>query len=83
LADGLIALSKEFSLGAVRGKGTLLALELGSDAGSKIVNAARDRGLLLNAPRPHCLRFMPALYTTPAEVDEGLTLLRQILKELQ
>lgn len=58
LADGLIALSKEFSLGAVRGKGTLLALELGSDAGSKIVNAARDRGLLLNAPRPHCLRFM-------------------------
>jgi acetylornithine/N-succinyldiaminopimelate aminotransferase len=44
---------------------------------------ARDRGLLLNAPKPHCLRFMPALNTTPAEVKCGLELLRQIFSEIE
>lgn len=83
LAAGLVAISKEFNLGEVRGKGALLALELGSNAGPEIVAAARERGLLLNAPRSHCLRFMPALNSTLAEVDEGLLLLRQILRELQ
>ncbi|HCI14067.1 MAG: acetylornithine transaminase [Gallionellales bacterium GWA2_60_142] len=83
LVAGLVAISKEFNLGEVRGKGALLALELGSNAGPEIVAAARERGLLLNAPRSHCLRFMPALNSTLAEVDEGLILLRQILKELQ
>jgi acetylornithine/N-succinyldiaminopimelate aminotransferase len=75
--------SREFNLGEVRGKGALLALELGRDLGPKVVTRARQMGLLLNAPRPHCLRFMPALNTSPAEVDEGLGLLRQVLKELQ
>jgi len=83
LAEGLSAISKEFDLGEVRGKGALLALELDSNAGPEIVAAARDKGLLLNAPRPHCLRFMPALNGTAVEIDEGLGLLRQILKELQ
>jgi len=83
LANGLIAIAKDFKLGEVRGKGALLALELGSDTGPTIVTAAREKGLLLNAPRPNCLRFMPALNTTPREVEEGLGLLRQIMKELQ
>lgn len=82
LAAGLLALSKEFGLGEVRGRGMLLALELGSNAGPEVVAAAREKGLLLNAPRPHCLRFMPALNSTRSEVDEGLGLLRQVLKEL-
>lgn len=83
LANGLCAVSKEFNLGEVRGKGALLALELGSDAGPAIVIAARNKGLLLNAPRPNCLRFMPALNTTRSEVEEGLGLLRQIMKDLK
>ena len=40
-------------------------------------------GLLLNAPKPDCLRFMPALNTTPEEVEEGLELLRQIFSALE
>jgi acetylornithine/N-succinyldiaminopimelate aminotransferase len=82
LAKGLIDLSKEFNLGEVRGTGALLALELGRNIGPEIVAKARDSGLLLNAPRPHCLRFMPALNITPAEINEGIELLRQVLKEL-
>jgi acetylornithine/N-succinyldiaminopimelate aminotransferase len=82
LADGLVAISKEFGLGEVRGAGALLALELGRDIGADVVTAAREKGLLLNAPRPHCLRFMPALNSTSAEIVEGLSLLRQVLQEL-
>ncbi|HET7832658.1 MAG TPA: acetylornithine transaminase [Gallionella sp.] len=83
LGRGLKDISNEFGLGEVRGSGALLALELNGFEGAGIVNAARERGLLLNAPRPHCLRFMPALNSTLAEVEEGLDLLRQVLKELQ
>lgn len=62
--------------GAVRGRGLLLALDLGRDIGPAVVAAALKRGLLINSPRPHLLRFMPALNVTLAEVDEmaeGLT----------
>ncbi|MTJ79728.1 MAG: acetylornithine transaminase [Telmatospirillum sp.] len=79
LADGLRALSRDLGLGDVRGRGMLLALELGSDTAPGVVERARDAGLLINAPRPHCLRFMPALNTTAAEVAEGLGLLRAVL----
>jgi acetylornithine/N-succinyldiaminopimelate aminotransferase len=83
LAEGLKDISSEFGMGEVRGSGALLALGLNGVEGAEIVTAARERGLLLNAPRPHCLRFMPALNSTLAEVEEGLGLLRQVLKELQ
>ena len=79
LADGLNDLSREFGLGEVRGMGLLLALELGDDLGPDIVLRARDAGLLVNAPRPHCLRFMPALNTTAEEIGAGLALLRGVL----
>ena len=34
-----------------------------------------DRGLLINAPRPDSLRFMPALNVSRDEIDEMLRLL--------
>ncbi len=83
LAAGLLEISQEYALGKVRGSGALLALELGRNIGPEIIARSREIGLLLNAPRPHCLRFMPALNITPVEVNEGLKLLRQVLKEFQ
>jgi len=82
LADGLRSLSREFGLGEVRGHGLLLALELGHDRAAQVVILARERGLLLNAPRAHCLRFMPALNTRAQEVAQGLALLRGVLGDL-
>ena len=79
---GLRALSAELGLGEVRGRGLLWALELGSDCGPEVVRLAQQAGLLLNAPRSHCLRFMPALNTTPEQVQEGLSILGQVLKRL-
>lgn len=79
LSDGLRALSAEFGLGEVRGNGLLLALELGADVAPEAVSRAREAGFLINAPRPHCLRFMPALNTSRAEAEEGLNRLRGVL----
>lgn len=79
LAAGLRAISAEFALGEVRTSGLLLALELGRDIAHDVVIRARDKGLLLNAPRPQCLRLMPALNTTAAEVVTGLGILREVL----
>lgn len=81
-AEKLRGLSRDLGLGAVRGAGWLLALELGHDIAPQVVSLARDHGLLLNAPRPHCLRFMPALNMSSAEVDEGMTILREVLEGL-
>lgn len=39
-------------------------------------------GLLLNAPRPNLLRFMPALNVTREEIDQMIGMLRELLKKL-
>jgi acetylornithine/N-succinyldiaminopimelate aminotransferase len=83
LADGLRELSRRHGLGEVRGAGLLWALELGSDAGPALVQEAHQRGLLINAARPHCLRFMPRLNSTAGEIREGLALLESTLQAVR
>lgn len=83
LQHGLQAIVRDHGLVGERGLGLLRALVLPSDRAPEVVVAAQALtpvGLLLNAPRPHLLRLMPALNITPAEVDEGLALLRQALR---
>jgi len=82
LRQGLQSLSQQWGLGEVRGEGLLLALELGHDRGPVLVQACREHGLLVNAARPHCLRFMPRLNSTEAEILEGLALLNASLAEV-
>ena len=79
LTGALRQLAAKHGLGEVRGRGLLVALDLGREAGAKVVDAARERGLLINSPRPETLRFMPALTTTSAEIDAMLGLLDQAL----
>jgi acetylornithine/N-succinyldiaminopimelate aminotransferase len=79
LATGLAKLAARHGLGEVRGRGLLVALELGREVGAKVVDAARDAGLLLNSPRPATLRFMPALTVLPGEIDEMLGMLDAVL----
>ncbi len=55
-ADGAL---RELGLGAERGMGLLRALELGSDIAADVVSAAREGGLLLNAPRPSASASCP------------------------
>ena len=82
LRQGLQSLSQQWGLGEVRGEGLLLALELGHDRAPEVVQACREHGLLVNAARPHCLRFMPRLNSTEAEILEGLALLNVALTQV-
>jgi len=71
----LRALAAEAGHGEVRGRGLLLALELRGQDAKKVAAAALDNGLLVNAPRPDTLRFMPALTVSRDEIDEMLAIL--------
>ncbi|HEY9106889.1 MAG TPA: aminotransferase class III-fold pyridoxal phosphate-dependent enzyme [Roseateles sp.] len=85
LSAGLQAIVREFNLPGERGLGLLRALVLPSDVAADVVVAAQALepvGLLLNAPRPHLIRLMPALNISAAEMDEGLALLRRALREV-
>ena len=72
LAERLGALSAATGHGGVRGRGLLLALSLTRGDAAKIAETALERGLLINAPRPDTLRFMPALTVSREEVDQML-----------
>jgi acetylornithine/N-succinyldiaminopimelate aminotransferase len=64
LVRRLSDLVSRHALAGERGRGLLRAVDLGRPVASQVVDAARDlspEGLLLNAPRPHLLRLMPAL----------------------
>ena len=69
LAARLRALSERHGELGVRGRGLLLALVLRLERAAAIVERAFEAGLLLNAPRPQVLRFMPALNVTKSEID--------------
>jgi acetylornithine/N-succinyldiaminopimelate aminotransferase len=81
LADGLGMLSVRHGCGGVRGKGLLRALDLKRDIAPEIAARAMERGLLLNAPRPDSLRFMPALTVSDAEIDRMIDILDGVLAD--
>jgi acetylornithine/N-succinyldiaminopimelate aminotransferase len=83
LADGLEGLSHKHQCRGVRGKGLLLALDLGREIGPDVVTAVFQRGLLINAPRPDSLRFMPALTVTHDEIDQMIGVLDATLEQMK
>lgn len=72
LRDGLLRLAHRYGHGQLRGQGLLWGLTLSEDSANAVVNAALNEGLLLNAPRPDCLRFTPALTVSKSSIDEML-----------
>ena len=77
----LTELSQQYQCGEVRGRGLLRALNLQSEIGPQVVELARHRGLLINAPRTDTLRFMPALTVMRQEIDRMIAILGEVLKE--
>jgi acetylornithine/N-succinyldiaminopimelate aminotransferase len=70
LESELQRVSARHGLGTIRGRGLLLALDLKRPIAPAIVATALEDGLLLNAPRPDALRFMPALNVSRDEIVE-------------
>lgn len=86
LSEGLLALSSKWGMQGERGEGLLRALIMDREEGAAIVETARDmgpEGLLLNAPRPTLLRFMPALNVTEKEIDQMLTMLDDVIAKVR
>ncbi len=81
LIKRLREMAPEFGFSNIRGLGLLVALDLPGENAAKVVEACFDEGLIVNAPRPASLRFMPALNVSNAEVDEMVTLLARGLRK--
>jgi predicted acetylornithine/succinylornithine family transaminase len=64
----------------VRGRGMLLAISLDRDCSAEIVDACRQRGLLVNNVRPNALRFMPPLIVTDDEIDRASDILEEAIR---
>ncbi len=80
LCHGLAELSEKHGLSGVRGRGLLLALDLKPRTdGFGLVEKGLAHGLLINAPAPNALRFMPALNVSDSEITEMLERLDQLL----
>jgi acetylornithine/N-succinyldiaminopimelate aminotransferase len=75
-------ISARHGLGNVRGNGLLLALDLTHPFSAAIVAEALEDGVLLNAPRPDTLRFMPALNVTREEIVSMIDCLDAILTKM-
>ncbi len=82
LTEGLAALSAKHGMGTVRGRGLLQALDLGAPVANQVAAAALEAGLILNAPRPDSLRFMPALNVSCGEIDEMLKILDMVIGQI-
>lgn len=82
LRKRLEAISTRYGLGEIRGYGMLLGLDTVTAIAPNVVGAALDRRLILNAPRPSTLRFMPSLTVTKDEIDHMEDILDGILGEI-
>ena len=59
----------------VRGRGLLLAVQFDRDLAQAVLEAALERGLLLNAVTPSAIRLMPPLVIGEAEIDHAVAIL--------
>jgi acetylornithine/N-succinyldiaminopimelate aminotransferase len=82
LTQTLADLAEEWGGCRARGQGLLHALVLDQPVAEELSEAARRQGLLVNAARPHILRFMPQLRVTAGEIRELGELLRRARKQL-
>ena len=66
----------------VRGKGLLIAIELlDDDVTSSINSKCLDKGLILNVTHGNIVRIFPALNISKKEMEEGLKIFENALKE--
>jgi acetylornithine/N-succinyldiaminopimelate aminotransferase len=81
LVRGLKQLAARFNfVREVRGEGLMLGLDLSVD-GAPFVEAALERGLIVNCTHDHILRFLPPLNVRPAHVKEFLSKLESVFAE--
>jgi len=81
LGDGLEEIARAAGPGViaeVRGRGLLRGLALKS-APASVIDACRERGVLVISAGDNVLRLAPPLIVTAEEIDDGLAVLREVL----
>ena len=80
LVEGLRALGRELrTVREVRGRGLLLGVEL-SHAAGPVVDACRERGLLVLSAGDRVLRLAPPLIVQPADCRRALEVIGDVLR---
>jgi predicted acetylornithine/succinylornithine family transaminase len=74
--DGLCDLA---SVTAVRGAGMMWGIEL-NEAAAPVVAAALEAGLLVTSAGEQVIRLLPPLVIGRADIDEGMSILREVLQ---
>lgn len=81
--DRLTRLQRHYPLvTAVRGKGLMVAFDLSVPV-VEIIEKAMTQGLLLNRTSENTLRLIPPLTIRRSEIDQMLSILGGILKEMK
>jgi acetylornithine/succinyldiaminopimelate/putrescine aminotransferase len=62
----------------IRGKGLIWGLDFGRDA-SPVLDAARERGLIVNRTAETVIRLLPPYVMTEDEIERGLSLLERAI----
>lgn len=84
LGQGLDEIAAEFGPAKVtesRGRGLLRGLALPGSPNA-VIDACRERGVLLISAGGNVLRLAPPLTISAEEIDEGLAVLREVLREV-
>ncbi|EGE02859.1 acetylornithine aminotransferase [Trichophyton equinum CBS 127.97] len=87
LIKGLKRLQERYpdAVSEIRGRGLILGLQLTAPYTSKvsdILGSARDKGLLIISAGEGCIRFVPPLVITDAEIEVGLGILDEAMSEV-
>jgi acetylornithine/N-succinyldiaminopimelate aminotransferase len=64
----------------VRGQGLMVGVELTAEGGGAVVEACRQKGLLINCIHSRVLRLVPPLVITKEEIDEALDILQEAME---
>ncbi|MDP3951785.1 acetylornithine transaminase [Microbacterium sp.] len=67
----------------VRGRGLLIGVSLTAPVAGKVVEAAQERGLIVNAANPETVRIAPALTIGDIEIEEFQTLFATALADVR
>ncbi len=80
--DWLRSLSRELGglIIEVRGRGLMIGVEL-ARPGAEIANQCLSRGLVINCTHERVLRLYPALTVSEEELDQGLDILGNVLRD--
>jgi len=83
LKDNLLQLKEKFPIiKEIRGIGLMLGVEL-SITTENILKKCTENGLLLVGAGPNVLRFVPPLIIKKEEIDKAISIISEILEEIQ